>query len=79
LKKLEHDLGIERDEAVVGLDGYDAVKLWESARKGSTEALERLIKYNREDTVNLMQIATILYERLKQSTGIEEYLSCGVA
>jgi hypothetical protein len=29
--------------------------------------------------VNLMQIATILYERLKQSTGIEEYLSCGVA
>jgi len=79
LKKLEHDLGIERDEAVAGLDGYDAVKLWESARKGSTEALERLIKYNREDTVNLMQIAGILYERLKHSTGIEEYLSCGVA
>lgn len=79
LKKLEHDLGIERDESVVGLDGYDAVKLWDSARKGSTAALERLIKYNREDTVNLMQIATILYERLKHSTGIEEYLSCGVA
>lgn len=79
LKKLEHDLGIERDEAVAGLDGYDAVKLWESARKGSTEALERLIKYNREDTVNLMQIAGILYERLKHSTGIEEYLPCGVA
>lgn len=79
LKKLEHDLGIERDEAVVGLDGYDAVRLWESYRKGSTEALERLIAYNREDTVNLMQIAAILYERLKHSTGIEEYLSCGVA
>jgi uncharacterized protein YprB with RNaseH-like and TPR domain len=79
LKKLEHDLCIERDEAVVGLDGYDAVKLWEAARKGSTEALELLIKYNREDTVNLMQIASILYDRLKQSTGIEEYLSCGVA
>ena len=79
LKKLEHDLGIERDESVVGLDGYDAVKLWDSARKGSTGAMEKLIKYNKEDTVNLMQIATILYERLKQSTGIEEYLSCGVA
>lgn len=79
LKKLEQDLGIQRDEAVIGLDGYDAVKLWESARKGSAEALERLIKYNREDTVNLMQIAAILYERLKHSTGIEEYLSCGVA
>ena len=47
--------------------------------KVPSEALERLIKYNREDTVNLMQIATILYERLKHSTGIEEYLSCGVA
>ena len=79
LKKLEHDLGIERDESVVGLDGYDAVKLWDSARKGSPAAMERLIKYNREDTVNLMQISAILYERLKHSTGIEEYLSCGVA
>jgi uncharacterized protein len=79
LKKLENDLGIERDESVVGLDGYAAVKLWESARKGSSEALQKLIMYNREDTVNLMQIAAILYDRLKHSTGIEEYLSCGIA
>jgi uncharacterized protein len=79
LKKLEYDLGIEREESVVGLDGYAAVKLWESARKGSTESLERLIRYNREDTVNLMQIAAIIYERLKNSTGIEEYISCGIA
>lgn len=79
LKKLEHNLGIERDESVIGLDGYDAVKLWESAKKGSTEAMDRLIKYNREDTVNLMKIAGILYEKLKHATGIEEYLSCGVA
>jgi len=34
-----------------------------------------LINYNREDTVNLMQIANILYERLRELTGIEEYLS----
>lgn len=79
LKKLEQDLGIERDESVKGLDGYDAVKLWESARRGSSDALDRLIKYNREDTVNLMQIASILYEMLRRSTGIEEYISCGVA
>lgn len=79
LKKLEHDFGIHRDESVQGLDGYDAVKLWEQARAGSTEALDRLICYNREDTVNLMQMAPILYERLKHSTGIEEYLACGVA
>ncbi|MEC4675446.1 MAG: ribonuclease H-like domain-containing protein [Nitrospirota bacterium] len=75
LKKLEQDLGIERDESVRGLDGYDAVKLWELAKRGSSEALDRLINYNREDTVNLMQIANILYERLRELTGIEEYLS----
>ncbi|MEJ2695457.1 MAG: ribonuclease H-like domain-containing protein [Candidatus Sulfobium sp.] len=79
LKRLEQDFGIERDEAVRGLDGYDAVKLWELARRGSYEARETLIKYNREDTVNLMGMAPVFYEKLKQSTGIEEYLTCGVA
>ncbi len=79
LKKLEHVLGIEREESVRGIDGYDAVKLWELSRRGAPEALELLIKYNREDTVNLMQIAAIFYERLRHLTGIEEYLSCGVA
>jgi uncharacterized protein YprB with RNaseH-like and TPR domain len=78
LKKIEHDFGIVRDESVQGLDGYDAVKLWEQARAGSSYALDRLICYNREDTVNLMKIAPVLYQRLKQSTGIEEYLACGV-
>jgi len=79
LKKLEHTLGIEREEAVQGLDGYDAVKLWEGARRGSGSALDLLVRYNREDTVNLMQIASLFYDKLRQSTGIEEYLHCGVA
>jgi len=79
LKKLEHDFGIRRDESVHGLDGYDAVKMWEQARAGSSEALDRLICYNREDTVNLMQMAPMLYDKLKHATGIEEYLACGVA
>jgi uncharacterized protein YprB with RNaseH-like and TPR domain len=79
LKKLEQTLGIIRDESVQGLDGYDAVKLWEYAGRGSREALDTLVRYNREDTVNLMHIASVFYERLKRSTGIEEYLPCGVA
>ncbi|MEW6109036.1 MAG: ribonuclease H-like domain-containing protein [Nitrospirota bacterium] len=79
LKKLEQVLGLEREDSVKGLDGYDAVKLWELSKRGSSESLDLLIKYNREDTVNLMQIASILYEGLRQSTGIEGYLSCGVA
>ncbi|MDA8432313.1 MAG: ribonuclease H-like domain-containing protein [Nitrospiraceae bacterium] len=79
LKKLENELGIIRDESVQGLDGYDAVKLWEYAGRGSREALDTLVRYNREDTVNLMHIASVFYDRLRRSTGIEEYLSCGVA
>ncbi len=79
LKRLGQALDIVRDESVQGLDGYDAVKLWEHAKRGSREAMETLVRYNREDTVNLMQIASIFYDRLRQSTGIEEYLSCEVA
>lgn len=79
LKRLEASLGIERDESVKGMDGYDAVRLWELAKRGDDEARRLLMLYNREDTVNLMQIADILYRRLKQSTGIEEYLPYGVA
>jgi uncharacterized protein YprB with RNaseH-like and TPR domain len=79
LKKLEQDFGIKRDNAVHGLNGFDAVKLWEHARAGSSEALDRLVLYNREDTVNLMTLAPILYDQLRRSTGIEEYLACGVA
>jgi len=79
LKRLETEMGIERDEDVRGLDGYDAVRLWEHARSGSEEARSLLIKYNREDTVNLMGIAATLYERLRVSTGIGAYLSCGTS
>ncbi|HXX53141.1 MAG TPA: ribonuclease H-like domain-containing protein [Thermodesulfovibrionales bacterium] len=78
LKKLETSLGIERDDEVKGMGGYDAVRLWELARRGSDEARRLLLIYNREDTVNLFRIADILYRKLKHSTGIEGYASCAV-
>jgi len=74
LKKLEATLGIGRAEETIGLDGYTAVLLWRKAEKGDRRALDLLIKYNMEDTVNLMSIAGILYPRLKASTGIEEFI-----
>jgi uncharacterized protein YprB with RNaseH-like and TPR domain len=77
LKKIEILFGIERDEEVKGMDGYDAVRLWELSKRGSDDARRLLLSYNREDTVNLRTIADILYRRLKQSTGIEEHLVCG--
>ncbi len=79
LKRLEHALGIEREDAVKGMNGYDAVRLWELWRRGDQDALDLLVRYNREDTVNLMRIAPVLYEQLRQSTGLEEYLACAVA
>ncbi len=79
LKKLEHDFNIRRNTSVQGLDGYDALKMWEQSMAGSSGALDRLICYNREDTVNLMRMAPLLYDRLRHATGIEEYLACGVA
>jgi uncharacterized protein YprB with RNaseH-like and TPR domain len=73
MKKLETMFGIERDDSVKGMDGYAAVKLWERAALGSAEARDTLIAYNREDTQNLLAMADILYNRLKDSTGFEEY------
>ena len=74
LKRIEGFFGITRDNDVEGMDGYEAVKLWNRARRGSTEALELLVKYNREDTVNLWNIAHKTYGMLRESTGILEHL-----
>jgi uncharacterized protein YprB with RNaseH-like and TPR domain len=79
LKRLETLFGIERDESVKGMNGYDAVKLWGDAGRGSLEARERLLTYNREDTINLMTLADIIYKKMKTSTGIEEHIGCGCA
>lgn len=75
LKRLEALLGIERDEAIRGMDGYDAVLLWERAKSNGEEALDLLIKYNREDTINLMALAETVYSGLKAATGVEHYLN----
>jgi hypothetical protein len=79
LKKLEVECGVCREEAVRGLNGYDAVKLWDQAERGNLEARNLLIVYNREDTRNLMSLAGLLYRRLRASTGIEEFVTCGIA
>ncbi len=65
LKKVEKALGLMRPEEVDGFDGYMAVKLWRAWRqRGNPEALERLISYNREDVMNLIPLAEILYSGL---------------
>lgn len=66
LKKIEKELGIDRGEDTVGLDGLAAIRLWRAYRlKGDEEALKTLIAYNREDVVNLETLAEYAYKHLR--------------
>ncbi len=64
LKQIETALGIERPPEVRGLSGWDAVRLWNEYRRGSAEALDLLVRYNREDTRNLETLMRWSWERL---------------
>jgi hypothetical protein len=69
LKSIERQMGIARDESTQGLSGYDAVRLWRRyTQLHDEQALELLIRYNREDVVNLVPLADMAYERLKLAT-----------
>lgn len=70
LKSVEKQLGIHRPSEVEGMSGYEAVLLWRAHKAGDTRALETLVGYNREDTVNLHTLAWIIYEKLRGATGL---------
>ena len=53
LKRIEERLGLGQRDGVEGIRGLDAVRLWEEHRRGNPAALDRLVRYNRADTVNL--------------------------
>ena len=53
LKRIERQWGIDREDEIAGLTGFDAVLLWARYRHGDAAALQRLIAYNRADVVNL--------------------------
>lgn len=66
LKSIEQTLGIDRGDD--DLSGRDAVRLWHAyERHGDGAALERLISYNRDDTVNLADLAEIVASRLHET------------
>lgn len=70
LKRIERQIGIARDDAVDGLSGYDAVRLWREWRqKKSHAALELLLEYNRADIENLSLLLAFAYGRLKAASG----------
>ena len=62
LKQIERELGIERDSALQGLDGWDAVRLWMQWRAGDAAARALLLAYNEADTANLAPLAKHVFE-----------------
>ena len=61
LKRIEERLGVGSRAGVEGIHGLDAVRLWQEYRRGNPSALDRLVRYNRADTVNLeplLELAT---------------------
>ncbi len=66
LKCIEGKLGIRRRPEVEGLDGLDAVRLWNEYRRGSDEALQLLLTYNKEDITNMESLLAYAYAGLAE-------------
>lgn len=69
LKRVESRLGLSRAADLVGLDGWDAVHLWQAWQQGHPPALDRLLRYNKADTVHLAPLADHLYAELARLYG----------
>lgn len=71
LKGCERQAGISRGE-VAGLDGYDAVLLWNLYRMtGDASTLETLLAYNIQDVVNLETLMVTAYNLNLRETPFE--------
>lgn len=63
LKKIEAELGIGRDSGVCG--GSEAVRLWKRYRRHNChKSLKKLLDYNREDVINLVEVEKVIDKRL---------------
>lgn len=69
LKRIEEKLGLDRPKAIRGLDGWDAVRLWNEYLRGSQDALQQLIAYNRADVENLKPLMEWTYQTLRRARG----------
>ena len=75
LKRIEQVFNISRETA--GVTGFDAVRLWSAYKNDRTvevagcrvrgdEALDLLVRYNRDDTVNLEKLAELTVKELRK-------------
>jgi uncharacterized protein YprB with RNaseH-like and TPR domain len=66
LKVVERVLGIPR--RTDGLDGADAMRLWEEWRRGDGRSLRKLLRYNEDDVVNLYLLEKELFRLDNEAT-----------
>lgn len=67
LKRIEKTLGLQRDEAVAEIDGFEAVRLWQRYQRGDMKALDLLKQYNIEDIENLEVLLNFYLEQKNKS------------
>ncbi|MDD5678904.1 MAG: ribonuclease H-like domain-containing protein [Kiritimatiellae bacterium] len=77
LKGVERAMGIQRSEATRGLDGRDAVRLWQTYLSGSQEALDLLVAYNAEDVRNLKPLMEFVYQTCYSDLDLTTRKACG--
>ena len=66
LKKIEPRFGLKRPPGVAGLNGFDAVLLWDRYQRGDRTALNLLLQYNKEDVVNLEFLMEEAFQRHRE-------------
>ena len=71
LKGIEPQLGVYREEAIKGVDGFTAVQLWRAHEHGHPRALETLVRYCLEDVVNLEPLMIETFNRMTAALPID--------
>lgn len=64
LKRVQVQLGYQREGELADVDGFMAVLLWREYTSGTSGALETLIRYCLEDVVVLLDLACVAYARM---------------
>jgi len=73
LKRIEQSFGLEREDDLKGLNGYDAVLMWKAYKKrGDKDALDRLVRYNAADIGNLKFLMEWAYKEKRKQTGFDD-------
>ena len=65
-KKIELTIDFERETALEGISGAEAVGLWFDYKEGDLDALRKLIRYNHADIEGMKSIFECVVERLDE-------------